>query len=162
MVFVRYPGKPTGSTNSTADGYDTEFDFSNDEAKDILNSDSLSQEWKSWYVNQFNNQVASDMASTANDFEANQAYLNREFQREMSNTQYQRAVQDLMKAGLNPALAYTQGGANAPSGATANSTSYSPSNANYGSGKKINDHIQSFITDLISIVGLGFLLGKKK
>lgn len=39
-----------------------------------------------------------------------------DFQREMSNTSYQRGVIDMQKAGLNPMLAYSQGGASTPSG----------------------------------------------
>lgn len=50
-------------------------------------------------------------------FNADEAQKNRDFQERQSNSSYQRAIKDLQAAGLNPMLAYQQGGASTPSGA---------------------------------------------
>lgn len=48
---------------------------------------------------------------------AQMAQKQMDFQERMRNTSYQAAVKDMEAAGLNPMLAYSQGGASVPSGA---------------------------------------------
>lgn len=68
--------------------------------------------------------VAGGLASLLAGERANRANAENvarqiDFQDAMSRTQYQRAVEDMKKAGLNPMLAYSQGGNASPSGAAA-------------------------------------------
>lgn len=60
--------------------------------------------------------------SNTNAASAHEAALNRDFQESLSNTAYQRATADMKSAGLNPMLAYSQGGASTPGGNMASFT----------------------------------------
>lgn len=65
---------------------------------------------------------SSNEATIARDFNSAQASRQMDFQERMSNTAYQRATQDMVQAGLNPMLAFSQGGASAPAGSSASAS----------------------------------------
>lgn len=54
--------------------------------------------------------------SVAMNYNSAEALANRNWQEHMSSTAYQRAVEDMKKAGLNPILAFANGGASTPGG----------------------------------------------
>lgn len=78
---------------------------------------------------QDNYQTAADQAAMS--FSERMMQKQMDFEREMANSSYQRAVEDLRKAGLNPILAYSQGGAAVPSVSAASGVSGSRVAPNY-------------------------------
>ncbi|WNK14544.1 MAG: DNA pilot protein [Microvirus sp.] len=61
------------------------------------------------------NAAAAAESQKNRDFQANQSLINRQWEEEMSDTAMQRRVLDLTKAGINPLMAVSQGGASQPS-----------------------------------------------
>jgi len=66
-------------------------------------------------ANQSNERIAKDNRA----FQERMVNQAQEFEAEQSATSYQRGMADMKKAGLNPILAYKQGGASTPIGKTA-------------------------------------------
>lgn len=89
-----------------------------------------------------------------NDFNASEARKNRKFQEYMSNTAYQRAVEDMKKAGINPIMAFSNGGASTPSGSTAVSTYNSMSAPSPVSGIDVGNLSVSQVANLIADANL--------
>lgn len=91
-------------------------------------------------------------ADYQNSFNASEAQKQRDFEERMSSTAYQRAVQDMQKSGINPVLAFSQGGASTPSGSSASSGYITSSRANSGRGFSNQGSLGSLIGTLLNVV----------
>lgn len=78
-------------------------------------------------------------------FNASEAKKQRDFEERLSNTSYQRAFEDMKKAGLNPALLYNSSGASTPSGSSASSSG--------GHSGKAGSGFLNLLTGLITLTG---------
>ena len=87
------------------------------------------------------NAFTEHMAQQQMNFEAGQAQQQMDFQERMASTQWQRTVEDMQAAGINPAMAYSQGANAAPSGAMASGSS--GSSVDPGRGLSMSDFLSA-------------------
>lgn len=92
------------------------------------------------------NQFTAEQNAKMMAFNADEAKKAREWQEMMSNTAYSRAMADAKKAGINPALIFSQGGATTPT----SSSAYANANGASGVGSRGNS------AALASVIGAIF------
>lgn len=106
---------------------DGESGFSNWFARNMPGFNNL---WNRWTGNALTN-----AENQANDFNSAEAEKQRQWEEYMQSTNYQRMVADMQAAGINPALAMSNGQPSTPSGASASSVSP-------GAGASMSDLMQ--------------------
>lgn len=88
----------------------------------------------------FGDWIGFGSARRDREFQAEQAQIQRDYETQMSNTAVQRQAEDMEKAGVNTAMAFSSGasGASTPSGASAHGSSAGTASAGNTVGAVVN------------------------
>lgn len=133
MQYTANAAAQANSISSQAQAAQAAFNQESANQANMLTDNRISSQYgfnaaQAAMANQFNIEAweraanwNSEMWDKQAAFNAEQAQLQREWQERMANTQYQRSIKDMEKAGLNPILAVTGGGfgTGVPGGAAA-------------------------------------------
>lgn len=106
-----------------------------------------------------NRDFLSSEAQGNRAFQADEVSKNRAYQTQMSNTAYQRAMEDMKSAGLNPILAYQKGGATTPPGGAASGSMPGGSQGSGGAASHSPQNMALHNTQS-PFAGLGDVVGK--
>lgn len=107
-------GNVLSSSNSAINNYNSTLN-----AMPTSLKSSTFENIKSWFNNALTGQRdynrQKELMSLEMAYNSREAQKVRDFEERMANSSYQRVVNDLVKAGLNPGVAFSQGGASTPS-----------------------------------------------
>lgn len=105
------------------------------------------------YAAQADRDFTYAMSQYSNDFNAEQAQKQRDFEERMSNTAYSRSVNQLRELGMNPYLALTSGmAASTPSGASASAVGGSASSHTRAVGAYGSQRLLSSIAATVGMI----------